>query len=365
MEPEDHYNHHDTSTKAKVQGAIEFCERMNISYFKNDVFKTFEVSKQQEYQMLQSETFARRRNNDSEHEETRDRKSLISNKDIREMKRVLKSKSFEVRALTWKQLDFEMSLKCSDDTIKRAMRTMNYHKCIVCMKSWVLSRTVTKRIEYAVIMLKRYSEEKNWWSVQFSDEIHFEYESQEKLRIIQKSDQRYCMNCIQKINSSKDKNLKRQHCWAAVDHNFKSNIHFYDVLENINEKLTLKIYLKQILKSIVKLWIENHFRFVLKKNDDSDHETKSKNIVKIWKQENKLKHYFNCTSSSDLSSIENMWQISKQKLRKYSHWNDHTTKKLIYEEWSHVSQKYINEKISTMSERLKVVIEEESRMTDY
>ena len=145
------------------------------------------------------------------------------------------------------------------------------------------------------------------------------------------------MNCIQKMNSPKNKGLKKQHCWAAVGHNFKSDIHFYDVFKNINEKLTLKAYLKQVLKPIVKPWIKNHFCFVLKKNDDSDHETGSKNIIKIWKQKNKLKHYFNCASSPDLSPIENMWQVPKQELRKYPHWNDHTMKKLIYEEWSHVS----------------------------
>jgi len=38
---------------------------------------------------------------------------------------------------------------------------------------------------------------------------------------------------------------------------------------------------------------------------------------------------------------------------------------LIYEGWSHFSQKYINGKVSTMPERLKAVIEEESRMSDY
>jgi len=91
MEPEDHYNHHDTSTKAKVQGAIEFCEQMNIPYFKSDVFKTFRVSKHQGYQMLQSEASAHQQNNNSE---------LISDKDIWEMKRVLKLKSFEAKALT-------------------------------------------------------------------------------------------------------------------------------------------------------------------------------------------------------------------------------------------------------------------------
>ena len=145
----------------------------------------------------------------------------------------------------------------------------------------------------------------------------------------------------------------------------KFTIHFYDVPGNINERLTLKVYLKQILKPIVKPWIENHSRFVLEKNGDSGHETGSKNIVRTWKQENKLEHYFKCASSPDSSSIENMWQVSKQELRIYPHWDDHTTKGLIYEGWFHVSQKYINEKVSTMSERLKAVIEGEGRMTGY
>jgi len=85
----------------------------------------------------------------------------------------------------------------------------------------------------------------------------------------------------------------------------KYTIHFYDVPGNINGKLTLKVYLEQILKPIVKPWIENHPRFVLEE-DDSGHGTGPKNIVRTWKQENKLEHYFNCASSPDLPPIENM-----------------------------------------------------------
>jgi len=40
-------------------------------------------------------------------------------------------------------------------------------------------------------------------------------------------------------------------------------------------------------------------------------------------------------------------------------------KKLILKEWSHVSQKYINEKVSTMSEQLQAVIDRERKMTGY
>ncbi len=37
--------HHLTLTRAKIHGAVEFCEAMNISYFKNDVFRVCNVFK--------------------------------------------------------------------------------------------------------------------------------------------------------------------------------------------------------------------------------------------------------------------------------------------------------------------------------
>ena len=50
--------------------------------------------------MLNSEALARRRYNDSNELETRDRKSIIFIKEIREMKKILKNERFKARALT-------------------------------------------------------------------------------------------------------------------------------------------------------------------------------------------------------------------------------------------------------------------------
>lgn len=33
-----------TPTKAKIQGAVEFCDKIDLPYFKEDVFRTFNVS---------------------------------------------------------------------------------------------------------------------------------------------------------------------------------------------------------------------------------------------------------------------------------------------------------------------------------
>lgn len=46
------HTHHPTPTRAKIQGAIEFCEAMNIFYFKQDVCRVFDVIKQAGWQML-------------------------------------------------------------------------------------------------------------------------------------------------------------------------------------------------------------------------------------------------------------------------------------------------------------------------
>ena len=73
----------------------------------------------------------------------------------------------------WEQLGFEAGVDCSGRTIKRAMGTMNYHKCIACKKGWVNPSLAKVRKEYSTVMLERYPEAKDWRCVRFSDECHF------------------------------------------------------------------------------------------------------------------------------------------------------------------------------------------------
>lgn len=105
---------------------------------------------------------------------------------------------------------------------------------------------------------------------------------------------------------------------------------------------------------------------MLEEDGDSGHGPgKSKNIVQTWKKEINLKLYFNCASSPDLAPIENCWQGPKAYLKEFPHWDDFTTKALMYEGWADLSQKFINERVATMPDRLKAVIEDEGKMTGY
>ena len=140
--------HYTTPVKAKVQGAVEFCERMGISYYKEEVFRTFDVSREQGYACLRNDS-ARRLEKNSDAEETRGRKSLITPKQIREMERILETEGIEGRGLTWSQLGYEIGLDCNGRTIQRAMGTMDYHKCLSCRRGWVNNKTAAHRVEWA------------------------------------------------------------------------------------------------------------------------------------------------------------------------------------------------------------------------
>jgi hypothetical protein len=267
--------------------------------------------------------------------------------------------------LTWEQIGTEVGLDLSGRTIRRALGTMKYHKCIACRKGWVNKATAEKRVEHSRIMLEKYPDVDDWKYVRFSDEVHFGWGPQGKLRIIRKPGMRYCQDCIQEADEPDEKDKKRFHCWATIGWDFKSPIYFYNVPGNTNGKMSLQVYRDQILEPIVKPWLESGQDFVLEEDGDSGHGTGKSNIVRTWKQKHGLKSYFNCSSSPDLSPIENCWLPPKAYCRKYPHWNDATTRELIYEDWDQVTQNFINKQVATMLDRYKAVLEGDGRMTGY
>ena len=111
-----------------MRGAVEFRDRMGMDYFKEDIFRTFNVTMRQSYQFLENNASSRRLHNEPGHEEPQGRKPLISPEKIREMERILETEGIEARSYTWEQLGFEVGLECSGRTVQRAKGTMDYHK---------------------------------------------------------------------------------------------------------------------------------------------------------------------------------------------------------------------------------------------
>jgi hypothetical protein len=84
--------------------------------------------------------------------------------------------------------------------------------------------------------------------------------------------------------------------------------------------MTQEDYIMQILEKAVKPWLQRGDDFALEEDGDSSHgPTNNRNIVRKWKEENKLEYYFNCAQSPDLSPIENCWQPVKSHTRTFAH----------------------------------------------
>jgi hypothetical protein len=214
-------------------------------------------------------------------------------------------------------------------------------------------------------MLERYPRPEDWHHVRFSNKVHFGWGPQGKILIIRKTGMRYCQNCIQEEGQPAEKDKKRFHCSAAISYNFKSPIHFYNVPSNANSKMSQRVYIDSILEPIVKPWLDRGDKFVLEEDGDSGHGPGQNNIVRTWKEEHNLDHYFNCSNSPDLAPIENCWLPPKAVLRKVPHWDHSTTKELIFEGWDSVSQEFINKEVNSMPERYQAVLDSEGKMTGY
>ncbi len=154
--PDGHYKHHLTPTKARVQGAIEFCKAQGLAYRAEDIFNQFQVPCNTGYRLLRKQTSCRR-HNDPDLLETREQKAIIKTAQIKEMEHILKTKEVHACALTWEQLEYKAGVRVSGKTIKRTLGSMSYHKCIACIKSCVSLDTAEHRVKYCHELASRYA----------------------------------------------------------------------------------------------------------------------------------------------------------------------------------------------------------------
>ncbi|EMD86931.1 hypothetical protein COCC4DRAFT_155506 [Bipolaris maydis ATCC 48331] len=269
--------------KARLKGAAEYLKYKKIPFYHNDLFRYFGVSKRH----------------------------------LDRCDRFLQELGWSVRVLTWSQLSEELDLGVTGRTLREYMGSMDYHKCIACLKGWT-------RKNWVEVMLQRYLKPEDWRRVRFSDEVYWSLGAEEKIQIIRKLGERYCADCIYyTLDRHTEKAHQRQHSWVAIGYNFKLDLYFYNTKSSSGKMSYLR-----------------GDDFVLEEDNDSGHgggHSKGGNIVKSWKQHNGLESYFNCPSSLDLALIENCWRPPKQFMLRYPDWDEFETRELAIEGWQKVS----------------------------
>lgn len=165
------------------------------------------------------------------------------------MERLLQTEGIEARSYTWEQLGFEVGLDCSGRGVQRAMGTMDYYKCIACRRSRVTEKTAKDRMNWPLLCLIDI----------VTQQIGTEFASMMKYTLAMGlktssilSESRACVivKTVQEVDEPAEKDKKRYHCWAAVGHNFKSDIPFYEVSGNTNGKMSQQVYIDQTLEPL-------------------------------------------------------------------------------------------------------------------
>ncbi|KAM3475996.1 hypothetical protein MY8738_007152 [Beauveria namnaoensis] len=195
-----------------------------------------------------------------------------------------------------------------------------------------------RRLAWAEDALALRPEVRHWREVIFSDEKHFGYGSEGRAYIARKPGTRDQPGHLQERKELTEKDQKRLHAWAAVGYDFKSPLIWYEVPGNTNGKMSQKVYRDVILEGYVKGLIreskQQNRSFILKEDGDSGHGPGRHNLVRAWKEEHKLRYFFNCPQSPNLSPIENCWVVIMEVVRQQPHWDKEILRELAEEGWA-------------------------------
>lgn len=304
-----HFYHHDTLKKARVKGAVAFAqqqkERYSRNFSYNEIFRACQVSKTRGYKIVKS--FDRKFHN--EFEKTRGRKKILTPEDLDKIEKLLWSEGFEARRLTYSQLlpAAGIDKEVCNRTLRRALGTRDWRKCIACPRSFVSREHAEQRVEFARRSLEKRPAKEDYCNIRYSDEWHAACGDDRQVYIFRKPGERYCPDCLyegpdlRKIENEKF----NAHFWAAVGYDFKSDLYEYRISLNNNGKMTATYYCDYILKKIVKLWLKEGQEFILEEDCDSAHRLQ---IVQEYKKKEGIKAFYNAAGSLDLSPIENLWR---------------------------------------------------------
>lgn len=360
-----HYYHHDTPKKARVKGAVAFAQqqkqRFGHDFSYQDIFQACQVSKTRGYEIVKS--FDRKFHNACE--ETRGRKKILTNEDLDKLENLLWSEGFEARRLTYSQLlpAAGIEKEVSFQTVRRALGTRHWRKCIACPRAFVSRHHAERREEFARKSLELRPAKEDYRDILYSDEWHASCGDDRQVYILRKPGERYCPDCLHERPSPRLKEERfNAHFWGAIGYNFKSDLYEYRISTNNIGKMTSAYYCDHILKKVVKPWLDQGMEFVLEEDRDSGHTAP---VTRQCKKDLGIKYYYNAPGSPDLSPIENAWRAPSMVIESLPYDNRQSLVADAIEAWENLDIETINGYIDSMPDRFKAVLELEGKMTGY
>jgi transposase len=277
-----------------------------------------------------------------------------------------------------RKLDYESHIKRNNlnvcvNTLRNALRERGIRKYRAAHKRWLQKSDCKRRLAFAKEMI--HWPVWRWKDVRFSDESHFHHNSRTAEWVLRRRGERFQPDTIQKkfkIGASEF------HVWGCVGWNFKSELVFYGIGEDEPRNVTMDLYIKKMLPILKGYRDEAEAKgkgFIFQEDNDGGYGTRSQeNSARLYKDQINLDFIDDWPAfSPDLSPIENVWRILKQRVRQHEPRTKEELKRAIEVEWEALTQQEINRVVWgtekgrkwTMRDRLQAVIDNEGRMTKY
>ena len=348
-----HGPEHDTPKRAKAQYSKAYTKKSNY-----EIADDLETAESNVRRWIKMPTPRTKRS-------TRGRKHKIDRDTIHKMINSMQG-HYNQRIKPWNSLIEEWKLDISVSTLKRAFAAEGYHKCKACQKGYISPNNQKKREEFGKNHLHWTDEQ--WHRVLFTDEAHFALNQRKNELVIRNSQERYCNDCVQ-IQRPHSKTLWS--VWGGVGWNVKTPLIFYG---GTGKKggFTQEDYRKFVLEGFVgPAWDAarnlNYQDYILQEDNDSSHGTLThQNENFRWKMDHQIPLLQPWPPQSpDLSPIENIWRILKQRVKKRKCTSPQELRQAIQEEWDSITQEEINACISNMCDRIIAVVDRKGLHTPY
>ena len=223
--------HHDTPTRVKLLDRRARYDAEGVRKSSRELFQELRIPERSGYRILASQR--ERRLQHSDQHDTRGRSSQITKRALRHLEWLITRHGKDGRLLQWSDLRTElqdMDIQMSIRSIQNWLGSIDFHRCIACTRSklflyfcqcsnfytgFISPRHAQRRIEYARIMLDRYPRPEDWHRVRFSDEVHFGYGPESRPRILRRSWEKSCSDCIIERRDPSEKDQKKTACMGC------------------------------------------------------------------------------------------------------------------------------------------------------
>lgn len=269
---------------------------------------------------------------------------------LREIKKTPKNSATKIA----KDLENELNVKCSAETVRNVLRRHNYHARSCRKKPFISARNKSKRLQYATEHVKK--NQAFWNNVIFSDESKYNiHGSDGRQKVWRKPNTE--LN-IENVNATVKHGGGSVMVWGCMSAAGIGKLSFIET--TMDSKGYLNILQQNLLESARQLGIRNDFIFM--HDNDPKHTSR---IVREWLLYNVKTTLNHPPQSPDLNPIEHLWEELERRIRKHKINSKRDLQEKLEEEWNKIEPSVTEKLVKSMERRLRAVIKSRENPTKY